>query len=88
MQRYTIVISGRVQGVFFRQSAKEKAEQFGLAGFACNEPDGTVYIEAEGDPDQLVEFLSWCRQGPNSATVEAVKFSKTPATGYSKFEIL
>jgi acylphosphatase len=66
---YTIVISGKVQGVFYRASAKQKAEELGIKGFAQNLPNGNVLIEAEGEESQLKELISWCRQGPPNAHV-------------------
>jgi acylphosphatase len=67
-------IYGQVQGVFFRQHTKEKAEEMGITGFVRNEPDGRVYVEAEGEEKQLKKFLVWCRQGPRWAEVKEVKY--------------
>ena len=58
--------------VLFRDSAKRKAKKLGLRGFVKNEPDGAVYIEAEGDEKNLNEFLEWCKKGPILAKVEKV----------------
>ncbi len=81
-------IHGRVQGVFFRAETKRKADELGLAGFARNEPDGTVCVEAEGDEKNLKKFLDWCRTGPDLAEVEKVdaEFS-VKFNNYRKFEI-
>ena len=68
-----IKVYGRVQGVFFRHSAKQKAEELGVKGFARNEPDDAVYIEAEGQEENLKQFLDWCRQGPASAQVKKIE---------------
>lgn len=72
IEHRVIRVSGRVQGVFFRQSAKRKAEELGMVGFARNEPDGTVTIEAEGDPAALDALIAWCHEGPTYAKVERV----------------
>ena len=64
MQHLNIRISGKVQGVFYRASAVKEAERLNIKGFARNEPDDSVYIEAEGDEDALESFLSWCAKGP------------------------
>lgn len=72
IEHRVIRVSGRVQGVFFRQSAKQKAEELGVVGFARNEPDGTVTIEAEGDALALDALVAWCHEGPTYATVERV----------------
>lgn len=69
-----IKIFGLVQGVFFRHSAKQIADSFNLNGFAKNEPDGSVYIETEGEQEILEKFIEWCQKGPPSAKVENIKF--------------
>ena len=56
MEHYQFRITGKVQGVFYRQTAMEKATELGLKGFARNEPDGSVYIEAEVALDALEKF--------------------------------
>jgi len=68
-----ITVFGDVQGVFFRRSAKLKAEALGIHGFVRNEPDGTVNIEAEGPGSDLNEFLAWCRTGFDPAAVVSVE---------------
>ena len=65
-------ILGRVQGVGFRYSTQERAAQLELCGIVRNEPDGSVYVHAEGDSANLAEFLKWCDHGPRSARVEDV----------------
>lgn len=69
-----IKIYGRVQGVFFRHSARQKAEELGIRGFAGNEDDGSVYIEAEGEEENLKQFLDWCHRGSFLAKVKKVEF--------------
>lgn len=86
MQRYVITITGKVQGVFFRSSARQIATRLGLTGFARNQPDGSVYIEVEGNKLALQEFLAWCRQGPQGANVHELTHSKTKIHGYQTFE--
>lgn len=70
-----VKIYGLVQGVFYRHSAKRTAEEIGIYGFARNEPDGSVYIEAEGEEENLKEFLKWSKKGPPLASVSEVKFN-------------
>jgi acylphosphatase len=72
MQHLNINVSGKVQGVFFRVSAKTEAEKLGITGFARNEPDGSVYIEAEGEEKALEKYVNWCKKGPEFAEVEEV----------------
>jgi acylphosphatase len=83
----TVRIYGTVQGVFFRQSTKEKAEELGLSGFVRNEPDGSVYLEAEGDPQRLGQLREWCQVGPKRAQVTRVEAETGPAKGYDRFEV-
>lgn len=72
IEHRVIRVSGRVQDVFFRQSAKRKAEELGVVGFARNEADGTVTIDAEGDSVALDVLVAWCYEGPTYARVERV----------------
>jgi len=72
--RLSIVIDGIVQGVFFRISAKQKAEELGIVGYAENLPDGKVKIMAEGNKDSLHQFLGWCHKGSSFARVSHVSF--------------
>ena len=70
-----IKIYGNVRGVSFRVRAKQEARPLGISGFARNEPDGSVYIEVEGNAGAIEKFLSWCRTGPPFAKVEKVDFA-------------
>ncbi|MBU1000228.1 acylphosphatase [Patescibacteria group bacterium] len=60
-----IKIYGLVQGVFFRATAKEKADSLSITGFAKNMPDGSVFIEVEGEKKNLDKFVKWCHIGPS-----------------------
>lgn len=80
-----IKISGLVQGVFFRVTAKEQAEKLGITGFARNVGDGSVYIEAEGEIEKLDKFINWCKSGPDAAEVEKVEISDGPLKNFSEF---
>lgn len=82
-----IKIYGKVQGVFFRAAAQERAENLGINGFARNESDGSVYIEAEGSEENINKFLEWCRKGPLLAKVEKVEISENNLKNFSSFEI-
>lgn len=74
MQKHiNIKIYGLVQGVFFRASAKEVAEKLGIKAFPRNEPNGSVFIEAEGEEEDLEKFVKWCHSGPPLAQVEKVE---------------
>jgi len=87
MTHVNIKIFGEVQGVFFRHSARLKAREIGIIGFVKNEPDGAVYMEAEGDEKALGQFLEWCKHGPESAKVEKVESSPGDIKGFSDFII-
>ena len=67
-----IRIFGRVQGVWFRDSARGRARELGLNGFVRNEPDGSVFVHAEGDQRALKQLIDWCHEGPPLAQVERV----------------
>ena len=82
-----IRLTGRVQGVGFRYSAQHIARQFGVTGFVRNIPDGSVYIEAEGNEIQLADFLSWCREGPPRSKIMQVNTTEGSLRNYSEFEI-
>lgn len=67
------IISGRVQGVFFRMETKRAAEGFGVLGWVRNKRDGTVEAVFEGNQDQVEAILEWCNEGPAHARVDDVK---------------
>jgi acylphosphatase len=72
MKQVHIIVSGRVQGVFFRAAAKDKARQLGLKGFARNLGNGDVEVIAQGDENKLRELLQFCQKGPPGANVEGI----------------
>ena len=80
-------VYGKVQGVFFRASTQEKAEELGLTGFVRNEPDRTVYLEAEGDPESIKQLEAWVHRGPEEARVDKVEVKELgELAGFRKFE--
>ncbi|MDF1535068.1 MAG: acylphosphatase [bacterium] len=81
MQRITILVHGRVQGVCYRDSARRKALELGLAGTVQNLPDGTVKIVAEGAGDRLEALIQWARSGPPAAVVAGLDIEWDNATG-------
>jgi acylphosphatase len=87
MQHLKIRVTGKVQGVYFRDSARKEAENLGIEGFARNEPDGSVYIEAEGSDEALKKFLAWCHEGSRDAAVQSVDHTKHEAIGHRGFSI-
>lgn len=89
MKRIVVKVSGRVQGVFFRQAALARAEKLNLNGFIRNENDGSVTITAEGEEEALQKLLEWCRIGPPWARIDEIKTERREATGeFNGFEII
>ncbi len=84
---YRIRVCGRVQGVGFRWNAAREAWKREITGYVKNMPDGSVYIEAEGHPEQLDSYLEWCRKGPGAGYVTSVEVDKLPPSGYHDFMI-
>ncbi|MBY0356743.1 MAG: acylphosphatase [Candidatus Obscuribacterales bacterium] len=72
-RRIKLIITGKVQGVYFRQSTREEAYRLGLSGWVKNEADGAVSAEAQGTPEQLERLIAWCRQGPPRAQVNQLE---------------
>ena len=81
-----VIISGRVQGVWFRASTKSKAEQFGITGWVRNTSDGNVEAVFEGNKKIIEEMLEWCNHGPPLAKVDNIEVEKQPANDeFDKF---
>lgn len=88
MKRVHLLISGLVQGVFFRHGTKEKAQSLNLTGWVRNTQEGGVEVVAQGAKENLEELIKWCRQGPPSARVEKVEVEWGEATReFQEFEI-
>lgn len=88
MKHLKIIVSGTVQGVSFRSSARREAEKLDLHGFARNESNGTVYIEVEGPDPELEKFLMWCHKGPQNAEVQSIRSSLHSPVDHKGFEKL
>ena len=82
-----VVVHGRVQGVFFRDSCRQQAERLGVAGWVSNEPDGSVAGHFEGAPDAVEALVRWCRDGPPSARVERVDVQQAEPRGQDRFTV-
>lgn len=88
MQQAHLKITGIVQGVNFRSTARETAKSLGLAGFAKNLPDASVEILVQGSEDAIASFISWCHQGPTAAKVKNVQVEWEMTTAaFSNFNI-
>lgn len=83
---YDIRVQGKVQGVFYRSSTEKKARELNLTGFVRNDPDGTVYLEAEGPMPAVVELIDWCHRGPKDARVMKVNYAPGAMRNFQKFE--
>ncbi len=80
-------ITGKVQGVFYRKSTQQMAELIGIKGFVKNEPDGSVFVEAEGENSAVYKLIDYCHHGPEGAAVEHVSIIQGEIVGYNNFEI-
>ncbi|HVK47168.1 MAG TPA: acylphosphatase [Pseudobacter sp.] len=87
LQTYSIIVTGKVQGVFYRQSTKERAHALNITGYVKNLPNGTVQILASGTTEQLLQLVLWCKQGPARAVVEEVKVETIAPTVFMGFRI-
>jgi acylphosphatase len=87
LKTISITVSGKVQGVFYRQSTIKKAESLRLKGFVKNMPDETVYIVATGQPEDLDELVKWCRQGPPRARVTNAEVNELSLSIFPSFTI-
>jgi acylphosphatase len=85
--RKRVLVSGEVQGVFFRDQCRRLAGQQGVAGWVRNLPDGRVEAIFEGDPDSVERLVHWARQGPSRARVTAVDVRDEPVEGLASFQI-
>ncbi|MEO5642756.1 MAG: acylphosphatase [Bacteroidia bacterium] len=88
MKRISIVVSGKVHGVFYRASTEKKAKEIGVTGFVQNEANGNVYIEAQGTNEQLEELVNWCRRGPDRARVDEVIENEIPTQVEKYFRVI
>jgi acylphosphatase len=84
---YKIHVTGRVQGVGFRWNAANEARNRGITGYVKNLPDGRVYMEAEGQREQLDDFVEWCKAGPVFGFVDSVESEILPPVNYPDFFI-
>jgi acylphosphatase len=85
MVRRRVIVSGRVQGVFFRATCRDAARDAGVSGWVSNEPDGTVHAEFEGEPDAVESMVAWCHRGPPQAVVMDVEVTDEQPTGEQGF---
>ena len=87
MRRVRVIVSGHVQGVFFRTSCARMADRRGVAGWVRNRDDGSVEAVFEGSPVAVDALVAWCRSGPRGAVVAEVESSDEAPTGERGFRI-
>ncbi len=87
LTRGRVVVTGRVQGVWFRDSCRTEARALGIAGWVRNRADGAVEGEFEGPAAAVDRLVDWCRTGPPRARVEAVDVTRATAVGDAGFRI-
>jgi acylphosphatase len=85
--RVRAVVTGRVQGVWYRESCRREAERHGVTGWVRNTPDGSVELEAEGARPAVDALLAWARRGPSRARVAAMTVTDLRPVGGSGFVV-
>jgi acylphosphatase len=88
MKTIRLTIKGRVQGVFYRATAKDVAELIGVKGWVRNLPDRNVEITVTASEDVLQKFIDWCKQGPPKATVDEVIVEDLALEEFKGFRII
>jgi acylphosphatase len=83
--RRRLVVHGSVQGVGFRYTLARQAQSRGVDGYAANEPDGTVEVVLEGEPDAVESLVRWCEHGPRGAAVDRVDVFEEQPKGLRGF---
>ena len=88
MKRVHLIVSGKVQGVFYRDFARKEAERLGVKGFVRNLRDSTVEVVAQGDDDKVDEFIKSCKKGSFASFVKNVDIKEEkPSHEFEDFEI-
>lgn len=87
MKRSRVIVSGRVQGVFFRATCAANARELGLGGYVRNLRDGRLEAAFEGDDGDVEAMVAWCRRGPELARVDHVEVLDEPLQGDRTFRV-
>lgn len=85
---YHVLVTGRVQGVFYRAATRERANELGVSGWVRNLPDGRVEARVEGDPGAVEDLLAWMRQGPPSAVVDELEAEPVEPERRQGFDVI
>jgi acylphosphatase len=86
--RRRVIVHGRVQGVFFRDTVRRRADELGVSGWAANRPDGTLEAAFEGEPEAVEALVDFSRRGPSRAEVERLEVFEEEPAGERAFRIL
>jgi acylphosphatase len=85
--RVRVVVEGRVQGVFYRDSCRREAQRLGVSGWVRNRADGSVEVVAEGPRERVEDLLTWCRQGPPRASVTGLSVTDEAPAAERSFRV-
>jgi acylphosphatase len=88
MPTVQLVIKGKVQGVFYRATAREQAEVIGIKGWIGNTVEGDVEAMVSGSEEQINRFIEWCRKGPERAIVTDVNVTAIPDQNFETFKVI
>ena len=88
MKSIKLIISGKVQGVFFRANVINKAVELGLKGYAKNLSNGTVEVIAQGDEEKISELVNFIKRNPGKSVIDNIKITETNSEKFKNFEIL
>ena len=82
-----LIVTGKVQGVFYRATAKKTAGKYNITGWVQNTPDGNVEMIANGSQNDVEQFINWCKQGPSGAKVTNVIKEEREEETFAEFTI-
>ena len=88
METLHLTIKGKVQGVYYRASAKEKGDEINIKGWVKNKMDGNVEAVASGSKEQIEQFIEWCKKGPKRAMVTEVEVTPLEYQSFPDFKIV
>ena len=86
--RIDLIITGKVQGVGYRDFIKKKAESLDIQGYVRNKKDGSVFLAAQGEKNDLESLIDWCYRGPPHSIVKGVKKISKPIESFGEFHIV
>ncbi len=83
-----LIVTGKVQGVFYRKNTQQKAKEFNLVGWVKNNTNGTVEIFIQGHQTDIQKMIDWCWQGPKNAAVSHIEIEESLPKNYSEFNVI